>query len=183
MHGAYPQYNAPQPYNQTQYAQQYQQQYGGYQDYNTQGQQPQTYGYPQQNSQKYAEGLFVQFDNDRSGDIDMMEAPRLIKAFFKMQNLPQPSRNDIQYYMKTYDYDRNGRLSYNEWRAMIGQIGGQKPNYNQDHINQKKSKGDRHHKKYKYHNKAKDLIKFDGPKFGFKSGFKGFKVKMDLFKW
>jgi hypothetical protein len=58
---------------------------------------------------------------------------------------------------------------------MIGQIGGHKPKYDQEQINNKKSKGDRHSKKYKYPNEAKDLFKFDGGKFNFKTEFKGFK--------
>merc|ERR1719498_2140155 len=88
--------------------------------------------FPEQTIQQYAEAIFVQFDLDRSGDIDMMEFPRMITAFYQKQNLQRPDTQTINYLMATYDYNKDGRLSWQEWNEMLKYVGG----HAQPHIQQ-----------------------------------------------
>merc|ERR1712110_290336 len=108
-----------------------------------------------------------------------MEAPRLIKAFYKMQNAPQPSNADIKYYTNAFDYDGNKRLSFNEYKSMVQALGGHKT-YNSNQYQMKKNNSDRHSKKYKYHNHGS---KWDSVKFEMKTPFKGFDFKVGIFKF
>ena len=83
-------------YNTTQNPQ-YMQAYGGYANYNVTNHQLQTYPFQPNSIDQYAESLFVQFDTDRSGDINMIEFPMLLQAFYNSQNLQAPRPEDTMY--------------------------------------------------------------------------------------
>ena len=171
-------YGAPQQQDQTPYYNQYQQAYNYQnQDFNNYQMMPQPF--PQQKIQSHAEAIFIQFDADRSGDIDMMEFPRMITAFYKQQGLQKPDNQTINYLMATFDYDRNGRLSWAEWNAMLQQIGGHHQMPMVD-MNNFKKKNKSNMKGYKYHDKK--AYKYKAMKFGFKGFFKGMSYKGGSYK-
>jgi hypothetical protein len=112
-----------------------------YQQQNYQNFTPHPVPFPQQSIPMYSEQLFAEFDSDFSGDIDIMEFPRLIAAFYKVQNLHPPDKMTINWLMNTYDYDRNGRISFMEWRDMLQYLGGhQQPGVqvNQQYVQQQR---------------------------------------------
>jgi hypothetical protein len=115
----------------------------------------------------------------------------------------------INWLMNTYDYDRNGRISFMEWRDMLQYLGGhQQPGVqvNQQYVQQqrvqygqmapvpmmgagqynggKNGKGGKQGKKYKKgkYGSAYGLKGFKGFKMGFK-GFKSKGFKMGKMKW
>merc|ERR1712232_1004669 len=111
------------PHHQTPYAQKYAQTFN-YQQQNPANMTMTPQPFPEQTIQQYAEAIFVQFDLDRSGDIDMMEFPRMLTAFYQKQNLQRPDTQTINYLMATYDYNHDGRLSWQEWNEMLKHVGG-----------------------------------------------------------
>ena len=68
----------------------------------------------------------MQFDRDRSGTLEMSEFPLMCQAFFRQLNMPPPTNNDIMYLMYVFDSNRDGKISYPEFRQMLYYIGGQR---------------------------------------------------------
>merc|ERR1712232_759775 len=129
------------PHHQTPYAQKYAQTFN-YQQQNPANMTMTPQPFPERTIQQYAEAIFVQFDLDRSGDIDMMEFPRMLTAFYQKQNLQRPDTQTINYLMATYDFNHDGRLSWQEWNEMLKHVGGhgqpqmQQPQMQQPHMQQ-----------------------------------------------
>merc|ERR1712151_909655 len=82
---------------------------------------------------KYGDQLFWQFDYNHTGQMDMMEFPRLVAAFYKACGKGCPNYQDINYLMHKFDHDHNGMINYHEFKAMMHELGGHK-NYNIDKL-------------------------------------------------
>ena len=113
-----PGYGQPQPgYGQPQGAYAYRNQNWG-------GHQIQKYSIPLQFIDQYGPGIFQYFDRDRSGTLDMMEVPLMIGQLFTYLKQPPPTQQDIMFTMNKFDSNRDGKLSYPEFRGMLAFLGG-----------------------------------------------------------
>ena len=59
----------------------------------------------------------------------MFEFPNLVQRFFMQTGQPQPNPMDIMFLMNMFDQDRNGRITFNEFRNMLLYMGGQRQGY------------------------------------------------------
>merc|ERR1711976_921989 len=104
---------------------QYQQGYGqpqgysGYQNHNWQGYQMKPMLFDKNNIDTMGLQLFQKHDYDRSGSLNIMEMNNLINEFYRMQGKQGPSFMDIQYMCNKFDYNRDGQISWHEFRMML----------------------------------------------------------------
>ena len=91
----------------------------GYRNMNWNGYQIQRYPIQPQFIEQYALGIFQYFDRNRSGTLDMSEVPPMINQLFTYLQLPMPNVNDVYYTMNMHDYNRDGQMSFVEFRKML----------------------------------------------------------------
>jgi len=85
-----------------------------------------SYSFNFQYIDQYAWQIFQMYDRDRSGNLEMNEFPMMCSMFFQYMNMPPPTQNDIMYLMYYFDSNRDGKISFNEFRNMLYFIGGRK---------------------------------------------------------
>ena len=56
----------------------------------------------------------------------MSEFPAMCQSFFQMLGMQAPQMNDIMYLMFVFDTDKDGKISFAEFRNMLYYIGGKK---------------------------------------------------------
>ena len=106
----------------------YGQQQGGAQSYRNQNNsnyQMQTYPINPQFIEQYGPGIFNYFDRDRSGTLDMQEVPQMINQLFAYLKMQPPNVQDVYYTMNQFDQNRDGKMSYQEFRKMMYYLAGQ----------------------------------------------------------
>jgi len=74
----------------------------------------------------YAQQIFLMYDKDRSGNLEMHEFPAMCQYFFQMIGMAPPTINDIMYLMYVFDSNRDGKINFMEFRNMLYYLGGQK---------------------------------------------------------
>ena len=74
--------------------------------------------------EQYGPGIFQYFDKDRSGTLDMQEVPQMIFQLFNYMKLQPPGIQDIYYTMNQHDANRDGKMSYQEFRKMLYYLAG-----------------------------------------------------------
>jgi len=136
---------APNPYVQQPYGNQgtnnmnqgYANPYGNQmgQNVNPYGKQPQTNNMyvppPQTNANvmktaimSYADGLFMKYDQNRSGYLDVKEIYNPVCEMFQMTGTVPPSYPQVLMIMQGFDTDRNGLLDINEFRRLLFLLNG-----------------------------------------------------------
>ena len=68
--------------------------------------------------------IFMKWDMDQNGTIDVKEFPGMITELFARKGLEPPTMNDIWYLMWRFDEDQDGVISYKEWTKMVLALGG-----------------------------------------------------------
>ena len=117
-------YNQPYP-QQPQYSQPYPQQ-----QYNQQPQFSQNQPYMNQNNfikqiiMNHADNLFMKYDKNRSGFLDVKEMYACISELYVTQGFQQPSYQQIINVMKDFDDDRNGLIDMSEFRSILLRLTG-----------------------------------------------------------
>ena len=86
----------------------------------------QQYNFNLQSVEMYAQQIFMMHDRDRSGSLDIFEFPQMCQSFFMQIGQPMPSQMDIMFLMNMFDSNRDGRISYMEFRNMLYYMGGQR---------------------------------------------------------
>ena len=84
-----------------------------------------TYPIQPQFIEQYGQGIFTYFDRDRSGTLDMQEVPQMINQLFTYLQMPPPNPQDVHYTMNRFDHNRDGKMSYPEFRQMMYFLAGQ----------------------------------------------------------
>ena len=74
--------------------------------------------------EQYGPGIFQYFDRDRSGTLDMQEVPQMIFQLFNYMKLPPPNIQDIYFTMNAHDANKDGKMSYQEFRRMLYYLAG-----------------------------------------------------------
>jgi len=72
----------------------------------------------------YADSVFMECDDNKSGFLDVREIYPAISKVFAMSNLPAPSYGQALLIMKTFDKDGNGLLDMSEFRNLIYAMNG-----------------------------------------------------------
>ena len=126
----YPQQNQGYP----QQSQQYPQQNQGYpmqnQGYPQQNQGYQQQPYMNQNSfmkqiiMAHADNLFMKYDTNRSGYLDVKEMYGCISELYVTQGFQQPTYQQVINVMKDFDDDRNGLIDMSEFRSILLKLTG-----------------------------------------------------------
>ena len=71
------------------------------------------------NWQMIAQQSFQKHDRDGSGSIDMNEFPSLISELFTQLHVPPPPQHDMWYLMNHHDKNKDSKIDWNEYMAMI----------------------------------------------------------------
>lgn len=93
---------------------------------NWNGYQMQTYNFNQQMVGMYAQQIFMMYDSNGSGNLEMHEFPAMCQRFFQMMGMAPPSMNDIMYLMYVFDSNRDGRINFMEFQNMLYYLGGRR---------------------------------------------------------
>ena len=72
----------------------------------------------------YADSVFLECDDNKSGFLDVREIYPAISKVFAMSNHPPPSYQNVLMIMKTFDTDGNGLLDMEEFRNVIYAMNG-----------------------------------------------------------
>ena len=86
--------------------------------------QKKTYPIDHQFIEQYSQNIYNSFDKDRSGSLDMAEFPVLINQLFTYLKEPPPAQQDILYLMNVHDADKNGKITYPEFKKMLYDMSG-----------------------------------------------------------
>ncbi len=78
-----------------------------------------TYNIPIDMIEQYGPAIFQYFDRDRSGSLDMSEAPIMFQQLFEYLKQPMPSPQDLQFTMNKHDINKDGKMDYQEFRKMM----------------------------------------------------------------
>ena len=73
---------------------------------------------------QYADKLFIQFDKNRSGFLDVKEMYNCITELYRMQNKAPPTYKEVIDVMKEFDDDRNGLIDMAEFRNILLKLSG-----------------------------------------------------------
>ena len=93
---------------------------------NWNGYQMGTYNFNNSYVDQYAQQIFYMYDTNRSGTLEMHEFPAMCNRFFQQIGMAPPSMQDIMFLMYTFDSNKDGRISYMEFRNMLYYLGGQR---------------------------------------------------------
>ena len=72
----------------------------------------------------YADNLFMKYDYNRSGYLDVKEIYGPVCELFQMTGSPAPSYQQVLMIMQGFDTDRNGLLDINEFRRLLFLLNG-----------------------------------------------------------
>ena len=78
-----------------------------------------TYNIPINLIEQYGPTIFQSFDRDRSGTLDISEAPTMFQQLFEYLREPQPNPQDLQFTLNKFDVNRDGKMDYQEFRKMM----------------------------------------------------------------
>ena len=84
------------------------------------------YSIPDQLIEAQAPMIFMMYDRNQSGTLEMFEVPAAICYVFQRFGLGQPNMQDIQYCMYTFDQNGDGRLSLPEFMNMLRFLAGRR---------------------------------------------------------
>ena len=70
--------------------------------------------------------IFQQFDRDGSGSISVNELENMLNLFSSKIGIMNINPRDAKYMMYLVDRDRNGQISYEEFRRVLKYLGGVK---------------------------------------------------------
>jgi len=100
----------------------------GYRTMNFQGYKLQSrYPIEKQLIKKHVANVFYLADFNRTGTIDMMEVPRLIYELYRICGIMViPNQQDIHYLMFKFDKNRDGRLTFKEFKRLVKRLAGHK---------------------------------------------------------
>ena len=76
--------------------------------------------------ESYGPGIYAYFDKDRNGSLDMAECIPMITQLFNCVKQPQPNIQDVYYTLDQFDANRDGRISYTEFRRLLYFLAGVK---------------------------------------------------------
>ena len=66
--------------------------------------------------------IFDEVDTDRSGSISKNEMQSAMQMFAKEMGIDEPTNEDVNKAMKDFDTDGTGKLSVDEFRAVVVEI-------------------------------------------------------------
>ena len=73
---------------------------------------------------QYADKLFIEFDKNRSGFLDVKEMYNCITKLYSMQGRAPPNYKEVIDVMKEFDDDRNGLIDMAEFRNILLKLSG-----------------------------------------------------------
>ena len=74
--------------------------------------------------EKFGPTIFQYFDRDRSGSLDMSEAPGMFQQLFEYLKEPMPNPQDLQFTLNKHDTNKDGKMDYQEFRRMLYYLAG-----------------------------------------------------------
>ena len=103
--------------------------FSGYRTYNfNPGFRLGTYGITRMHIDMYARQLFMKYDYNMSGQLNVMELYPLMCEFFMMSGLGYPNQMDVMYLMNMFDMDGSGTIDYFEFEMMLEMLSGRSMN-------------------------------------------------------
>lgn len=83
-----------------------------------------SYNIPLNMIETFGPAIFQSFDRDRSGSLDMSEAPGMFQQLFEYLKEPMPNPQDLMFVMNQHDVNRDGKMDYQEFRKMMYYLAG-----------------------------------------------------------
>ena len=68
------------------------------------------------------QGVFNQFDKDKSGELDTNELEAIMKDVSKDLKIDPPTKDDVQQFLATLDKDKSGKISMDEFSVFLKKI-------------------------------------------------------------
>eukprot|EP01019_Chilodonella_uncinata_P003002 GABU01003847.1.p1 GENE.GABU01003847.1~~GABU01003847.1.p1 ORF type:complete len:166 (-),score=45.69 GABU01003847.1:44-493(-) len=97
----------------------------GYRQQNWGGYQMATYNIPQMWIEQNSQMVFMTFDRNQSGTLDMMEVPQVINYVFQQLGIGMANPQDVYFAMYRFDANMDGRLNFMEFKRMLYFFSGQ----------------------------------------------------------
>ena len=93
--------------------------YGGHHGYQGYGQKTYNYNFGQNHISQYGQQIFRKYDRNNSGTLTKDEFYSAMGELAQLAGIGQFSPNDINELFNTVDYDRNGHITYGEYRNLL----------------------------------------------------------------
>lgn len=97
-----------------------------YRDMSFNNYQVKNYGVNQSLIQTHAQTSFNKFDFGKKNHLTPHELSLAVTDFTVTNQLPDLNYQDLQYLLQTFDYDRNGKTDFNEFKLILEALGGRK---------------------------------------------------------
>ena len=68
-----------------------------------------------------AKNAFFSLDNNKNGLLDFEEVESLLHSFSKQNNLPKPSKKEVESVFISLDTNKDGKINYEEFKQFFKQ--------------------------------------------------------------
>ena len=85
---------------------------------------PSTFNVPDEGCQKAGHAVFQRYDTSKTGKIPVYMLERMLEEYAYLCRTKPPAKMEGDYYMRIFDNDKDGQLSYQEWIRNLRKLGG-----------------------------------------------------------
>lgn len=68
-----------------------------------------------------SKNAFFSLDNNKNGLLDFEEVESLLNSFSKQNNLPKPSKKEVESVFISLDVNKDGKINYEEFKQFFKQ--------------------------------------------------------------